>query len=253
MKIFQLIFLLGFVSDSFAQYFTVDTVKGESPYNKEFAFIFPYLKSTADKSIADVINKDLIQDVLNIENGTQKYSIFENIWGQKELDIPKVSNISFRIVNNDADFLSISISASYCDASCNDRTKYYVYDAKTGRRVSFNDLFIGAGVSMLTDSANRLFNLRQSAYSAQLKDKIAKQPLSPEDKQAYQSAIDAYGKCTVQNHIGVALDRQRLYIYADGCLFGELHYLDKVDYSASFDINGLRDYMTDYTKFIFKQ
>lgn len=252
MKNILLIVVSFFATCCHAQY-TIDTTRGESPYNKEFAFIFPHLKSTTDQATAEAINKDLIQDVLNLEYGTQKYSIFENIWGQKELDLPKVSNISFRVINNDADFLSMAISATFCTASCHDWTKYYIYDAKSGRKLALNDLFTGEGVSMLTDSANRLFSLRQSTYSTQLKDKIAKQPLSQDDKQAYQSAIDAYGKCPDQNHLWLAMDRRRLYLYADGCLSGELHYLDKVDYAAIFDVEGLRDYMTDYSKFIYKQ
>jgi hypothetical protein len=242
---------LGAVNCS-AQYFSVDTIKGESPYNERFSFIFPHLKSSTDQATADAINTDMVKDVLNMEYGHQKYSIFENIWGAKELDLPNVSNISFRTVNNDADFLSIKISATSCSASCNDWSKYYIYDAKSGKKIVMNDLLTGAGLSMITDSAYRLFAQRQNTYSAQLKDKIAKQPLSPEDKQAYQSAIDAYGKCSDKNHLWAALDKQHFYIYGDGCLFGELHYLDKVDYSFSLDIDNVRDYLTDYGKSILK-
>ena len=253
MKNFCLILLLGFVSlDSFAQYFTIDTIKGESPYNKEFSFIFPHLKSTSDQTMADAINTDLVKDVLNMEYGTQKYSIFEKIWGTKELDLPNVSNISYKVINNDADFFCLKISATSCSSSCNDWTRYYIYDSKSGRKVTMNDLLTGAGLSMVSDSAYRLFTQRENTYSAQLKDKIAKQPLSPDDKQAYQSAIDAYGKCSGKNQLWAAPDKQHFNINADACLFGELHYLDKVDYSCTFDMSGLRDYLTDYGKSLFK-
>ena len=108
MKAFYLLLtaLLLYPALSFSQFFTIDTLRDESPYNKEFSFVFPVLKSTAKQDVATAINNDLISNVLKIEPGEQKRSLFENIWGKKEMDIPEVSDISFKVINNDADFLS---------------------------------------------------------------------------------------------------------------------------------------------------
>src|ERR1700728_2561594 len=116
MKPFYLIFLLISLcpASSFGPYFTVDTFKGESPYHQMVSFIFPHLRSADNQETADIINKDLVKDVLKMELGTQKMSTFENIWGTKPLDIPKVGNISFKVINNDADLFCIGISATTC-------------------------------------------------------------------------------------------------------------------------------------------
>jgi hypothetical protein len=235
----------------FAQYFTVDTFKGESPYNKEFAFIFPKIGNTANADVANEINKLLVKDVLRIDLGTQKYSIFENIWGQKELDLPAVSDFSFKVYRNDSKVFSISISATSCSANCQSWTEYYVFESSSGRRLGLSDLLTGAGMAKVADSvkAERLKRI-ETRMNAML-NTLAKTPLSPDDQAEYKQAIKIYTDCEknftrVENY-SFAVSRE-LDVATFRCLPHGMEDLDKVDYLFAIPMSDWLDYLSDFGK-----
>jgi hypothetical protein len=239
---------------SFSQFFTVDTLRDESPYNKEFSFIFPVLKSNAKPDVATAINNDLISNVLKIEAGQQKRSLFENIWGKKEMDIPEVSDISFNVINNNADFFCISISATECTDVCENWTRYYTYDGTSGKKVTLGDVFNGAGVQMLVDSAKALKGQRIQEYTDTLKYALNKKALSDEDKKAYNDAIAAYDRCK-QNFDPAnvySMDKAQVTLHIAHCLPYDIQFLDKIDRSFTFDLRALQNYLTDYGKSLTK-
>ena len=237
---------------SSAQYFTIDTLKGDSPYNQDFSFIFPYLKSADKQAIADDINREMMKQVLNMELGQQQRSVFENIWGKKELDVAAVSNIAFKVSNNDADFVSLSIAATYCSGTCVDSVNYYNYDSHTGKSFSMSDLMTGSKLDMLRDSLKAAQQRRIHVYTDSLQYAINKKPLSDDDKRDYKRAIDAYTQCanSINPNLSFSLSKSKLTIHATQCLPFELHFLDKVSGDYVFEINYLKDYLTDYGKAI---
>lgn len=240
-----------------AQYFTIDTVKGESPYNKQFSFIFPQLKSKTDQVSADVINKDMVKEILQLDLGQQKRSIFENIWGSQELDLAAVSDISFKVLNNDEKFFCISISYEGCGAYCEHQTVYYVRESSSGKAIALSQLLTGKGMQLLSDSVKYLAKSRIEKRIADMTLTVKADPLSPEDKDYYAMAIAQYGEC-LKSMQGREVDQytlnnSMLTIYLDSCLPHAIRSFDQVDYSFSFDINTFKDYLTDYGRSLLKQ
>jgi hypothetical protein len=236
---------------SFGQYFDVQPIKGESPYHKQVFFTFPQLANVSDQKAADEINRDLSEDVLKIEPGKQRYSIFENIWGSKEMDLPAVGEMSYVVLNNDADLFCISISATACTETCEPWTHYYIYDSKSGRRVKPEELLTPPGEKALIDSANIYKSQKLKEYTDKLKETLAKQPLSDDDKQSYQSAIDTYNKCMQapvcpEGQLKCSFDKKRIIIHAERCLPADLRYLDKAKYSFVFNVADCQKYLSDY-------
>jgi hypothetical protein len=256
MKPIYLLFFIISVSPltSFGQYFTIDTVKGESPYNQVVSFIFPRLTSAGKPGAADSINRSLIRNVLVIEPGTQKYSIFEKVWGAKPMDIPNVGDISFKVINNDADFFCISITASICTESCRNITRYYTYESSSGREIQFEQLFSKDGIQTLSDSVHDLTIKRIQEYTDTLKYAIANKPLSDDDKRDYKTAIDLYAKCKQEIELPqvYSLDKAQITIYTSMCLPPRLFFIDKIDRNFSFDLNRIKNYLTDYGKSLLK-
>ena len=256
MKAFYILLtaILFYPALSFSQFFTIDTLRDESPYNKEFAFIFPVLKSTAKPDIAIAISNELISDVLKIEPGTQHRSLFENIWGKKEMDIPEVSDISYKVINNDADFFCISISATSCDGACDSWTKYFIYESATGKKLSLGDLFVGRGIDYISDSVSAMRAKRIDIYTDTLKNALSNKPLSDDDKRDYKNAIDAYVKCSQQHQISpvFSIDKKTLTIHTGHCLPYDLQFMDKVDHDFIFSLKDLQSYLTDYGKSLLK-
>jgi|GEM_PF-7003876 len=244
-----------FPAFSFGQYFTIDTVKGESPYNSQFNFIFPHVSNTANPEAANEINQYLVKDILNMELGQQKRSIFENIWGTKELDIAAVSDISYKVINNDADFFCISVSATSCGAHCDDWTRYYIGESKSGRKIALDELLSKEGLLLMADSIQILKTNRIEARVAVMKDKVDNKPLSPDDKNDYIFSIGQYNECNRSiniEHANYSLDKKQLTIYADHCLPHLVKAFDDVDYHFVFDLNSLKGYLTDYGKSLLK-
>ena len=241
-----------FSTTSFAQYFTIDTIKGESPYNKQVSFIFPHLSNTANQANADVINKELTKSILDVELGQQTRSIFEKVWGSQEMDIAALSDISFKVMNNDPDFFCISISATGCGAYCEAWTQYYTYESSSGRKVKLQDFFTSTGLQKISDSVKAMKARAIQDYTSKLKASLDKGALSPEDKADYAQAIELLNKCTDatihQDALAYSFSNKVLTIHLDKCLPHAIRFLDKVDYSFSFDNNTYRDYLTDYGK-----
>ena len=245
------------VSNSFAQYFGIDTLKDESPYHKQVFFIFPHLSNAANPTAANRIYMDLAKDVLNIEPGKQKRSLFENIWGSAELDVPTVGDISFRVINNDADFFCIGISATGCGAYCEDWTRYYTRESSTGRKVTLEAIFTGDGLQKLLSLVNALKVKRIQDNISDLQDGLKTKPLSDDDKQDYKTAIDAYSQCLQRaggtENVSFSLDKNEITIHLDHCLPHAVRFLDKMDYSFSFDVAGVKTYLSDYGLALLKQ
>lgn len=254
--IFIILFFFCF-SSSFGQYFTVEIVTGESPYNKQFAFVFPVVKRSSNTDAANAINKALTKDVLGIEWGTQKRSIFENIWGKQEMDIASVSDISFNVINNDARFFCISISATGCGAYCEDWTRYYVFESSTGYPISSVQLFTGQGLQNIIDSVKFKREIILRKQIELLKSTMDKIPLSPDDKDNYRQAISLMDQCSTQNlsgkYLNYSLDQLQIVFHVEKCLPHVIRSLESNVYDFTFDIKSLQDYLTDYGKSLLKQ
>ncbi len=257
MKLIYLLIIYVIISPltSHAQYFSVDTIKDESPYNKQVSFIFPRLKNTSSHA-ADLINKDMVKDVLDMELGHQKRSIFENIWGTQDRDMASVSDISFDVKNNDADFFCIGISATACGAYCEEWTRYYTRESSTGKEIQLAELFSRDGLQSLLDSVTAMKSRRIADHLAKLRTGLKTKVLSDDDKSDYKMAIDLYPECEHTSpdasHIIYSLDRKHVIIHLDRCLPHVVRSLDEVDYTFSFDLSTIKMYLSDYGKSLLK-
>lgn len=256
-KIFETIGFIILIScislNTEAQYFSIDTIKGSSPFNQQFSFVFPWIKGGADQSVPDQITSDLVSDVLSIEWGKQKVSIFENVWGRQAMDLPKVGDISFRILNNDEGCLSLSITATTCDGSCEKWTRFYNYESKTGRKIQLGDLFLGIGLQEISDTVNALRNERIRLHCDTLSLYLRQGALSDEDKRDYKKAIELFSikvgskeSCNIFSIAGNAL-----IVHSKPVLPPELFYIDQLNRDYYFSIASMSDYFSEFGKKLF--
>jgi hypothetical protein len=257
--LYFLFFLLSICPGfSLAQYFKVDLYKGDSPYNQEVSFKFPHLVNPDNPAAADSITRDLIRDVLLIEPGTQKRSIFENVWGSKPLDLPTVGDISFKVKNNDSDFFCIGISATTCTTSCHDWTRYYTRESATGRKIRLEELFTPAGIQNLLYKVKLMKEQRINEYIIRLQAALDTALLANDDKRDYASSISIYKKylqtpdSIAVGQLRFSVDKKNVTIYMDRILPFAYHYIDKINYSFPVEVSGLRNFMTVYALSLFK-
>jgi hypothetical protein len=252
-------FLILFHFVSIGQYFTIDTVKGMSPHAYHNKYIFPDLKCKSNQMAAERINQDLRQDILELDSGKQYKSIFEKVWGSEENPMPMESDFSFEVVNNDDRFFCITMSAEGCGAYCEDWTRYYTWDSRTGQKIELQELFSSTGLQRFSDSLRTLRNHRIRSAVADLKKTMKKDlTASPEDAEGIQMAIGIFFDCldtarTPAVSFGYTLDHEHLDVYLGACLPHMIRAYDEVDYTFIFDLNKWDIYLSDYAKSLLKQ
>lgn len=244
---------------SVGQYFTIDTIKGVSPYAYHSPYIFPDIKCSANPAVAKQINKELKQDVLDIDSLKPYKSIFENVWGSEENSMPSESDISFEVINNDNHFFCIGISAQGCGAYCEDWTRYYAWDSRSGRKIELYELFSQDGLQRFSDTLRTMRNHRIKAAIVNLKNDIKKDlTADPDEAEGLKMAREIYYDCidtakTPAANFGYTIDHKQLNIYIGPCLPHMIRAYDEVDYTFRFDLKEWNIYLSDYAKSLLKQ
>ena len=243
-------------ASSFSQYFTIDTIKGQSPINKDISYIFPHLTSPTHQAIVDMINETLVGDMLQIDSGQQYKSIFERVWGDSDRTMPTLDEISYDEINNDTDFFCIGISAEGCGAYCEGFTRYYTWESKTGVEINLDTLFSKEGLQKILDIVKELKSKRISKTVNSLKSALRDKNTKEDDREYDTIAIYGFDDCLAlgvnAEYLKYSMDRKYLSIYTESCLPHMIRALDEVDYTFKFDISEVKKYLSGYAKSLLK-
>lgn len=218
-----LIFLILFAADQLhAQFFQIDTIKGTGPkeysslINADNKYIFPKFTSKTRPQVAKRINDDLTEEILVIKPGEVKKSIFENVWGDKDVHIPMRSDIAWDIRSNSAKLLSFNMSAEGCGAYCEHFTIGFTYNSKTGNRLSVDSIFGNTGARKLCDSLSKKRSNIINAFIDSVKLNLAKGNLDEESKARDQEMVEMYESCYGLNSSYCADDTEGLNFTVQG-------------------------------------
>ena len=167
--------------------------------------------------------------------------------------MPSVSDISFKVLNNDSDVFCISITAKYCRNACGEETSYFTFESSTGKQIDLVSIFEEQGLETLMDSARLQSIQRVAAYSDKLGSNVAK--LTDEVKQDTQEAITEFGKCgkNMFPYLGFSINKRKIVLYSRSCLRDDLMYLDKMNHEYSFEWDNVKDYLSEYGKAVLKR
>ena len=111
-RIFYLIiFLLNF--SCFGQNYEIKKLTEINPLYKNQSYEFPLL-SGSNKVINDKINSIIISDMLDIEMGNEKVSLFENVWSTEENKIPRLSFLKYKIEILNSEIYSVTFFGEGC-------------------------------------------------------------------------------------------------------------------------------------------
>lgn len=246
---------------SYAQV-TVKEIKETHPVDKDQVFIFPLIK-TKSSSISTRINNTLCSDFLDVDRNKIKKSIFEkNGWANEENVYGRLSDISYEILQNSNRIFSISISAEGCGAYCEDFTRYYNFDLKTGKQFSLGDLLTTDGKKLLLESINK-----QKKELLQDKIRSAKGSLhkknsasSEEDKAYYEEMIEIYSNClesqlyTSLEYAQFSLQQKTLVVFTERCSAHVNRNVDELgDFEFGFSLANWKKHFSPYGLSLLKQ
>jgi hypothetical protein len=245
------------------QYFDIDTIKGQSPYIKGVNYIFPHLASHTNQVAADQINRVLMVNILDVnfdtDSGQQYKSIFEKVWGDTDRIMPSLSDISYEVINNDADVFCIGISAEGCGAYCEHWTRYFTFESKSGKGILLDELFSkdSMGLPLLLSSSKRMKNERINENATKLKASMNDKGTSADDKEYDRMALDMYSECkkdggdSEYEELNFSLSKKQVTLYINPCLPHMIRALDDVDYTFVFELKDLK-YLSFYAKSLLK-
>lgn len=241
--------------------FTVKEIKEVNPHHKDYTYIFPLLVQANNKAAASKINFDLAKDFLQVDKRKIRKSIFENVWAGKDDVTPQLSDLSYKVLNNDKGIFSIALSAEGCGAYCESFTNYYVYESKSGKRIMLDSLLTKKGYSRLQDSVKQYKRTLLQAQIKIAKDTLPKIPATAgDDKEYYSSMLELYEDClketneSATEYLFFYLTHHQLVIILDRC---SAHYNRAVDelegsFVFEFDLKKWNNYLTAYTKSLIK-
>ena len=116
-------------------------------------YIFPDIIVPNSKQISKRINFVLRSDILSVDSSNNGKHIFSQVW-LTDSQASTISDISFNIIQNSNNILSLSISAEGCGAYCEEFTRYYSFNLNTGNKLTIDSIFTNNGLSVLSDSIN---------------------------------------------------------------------------------------------------
>ncbi len=199
-----------------AQTVNIDTLKAVAPHGRKY--IFPKIIITNKNAVANLINRDLCKDFLDIDLKKVKKSIFENVWATDER-ATIISDIEFETSNYDNKVLSVSISAEGCGAYCETYTKYYNYDLQNGKNIRIEKLFAANGLKLIADS---LFSFKAFAIKNKISEAniILKKGLERKSDSAYYGdMLDLYSLCAEEEQGNNYLKYASFTIYKNEIIF----------------------------------
>lgn len=251
MKLFKLLILLLLPLHSWEQA-TIKEIKQQNP-RRTSTYSFPKV-ILQNKAIANKINNDLVEDVLDIEPGKVKKSIFEKVWGASGT-IPSLIDVSYDVKLNSTQLLCLAISGEGCGAYCENFTHYYTYYLKTGARIKLEDILTATGQKFVLDSMKSGKEAEIADQIASIKDSLKVERIlsKPDEKQWYEEALEMYGYClTHTNKYEPELEfmkyyfiEKKMHVIMERCSPHALRAVDDLDdFEFIFEMDKMKPFFT---------
>jgi hypothetical protein len=232
---------------------TVETMEEASIFGDGSTNRFPRVRHPLTASIADGINADLFAEIFGAE-WEEGMSVADAIH-PNDNGIPPISDISYRVIENNPRFLSLAISAEGCGAYCEPFTRRLNYDAATGRRIPLTELFTEAGVALLSDSVT---SWKRKEITDFLKETRQESGSARGDDEEYvEEMIAMYDGCLSMldeyeedfAYLDFTIDRGAVTIYLPRCSNHAMLALDELgDFSYRIDFTRWKHDLTPYGK-----
>jgi hypothetical protein len=177
-----------------AQEYQVEKLSESNPANPDEVYSFPILKG-GNKDICEKINKYLLEDQLYIEYGSEKTSIFENVWQSEEQPVAMIYSLEYGLEILNENMYSVTISGEFCGAYCEEYNTTYTFDLKTGELITLSLLFTEDGLEALK---NDMIKNKQETIATKIKEIntiLAAESITKDDQSFYTEMLDLYESC----------------------------------------------------------
>lgn len=192
-KSFSIFIISTLVLNSFGQVYSVNEVKEKVPHAESFYYSFPLLTG-GDTAVTKKINARIAEEILDLKLGTEKESVFENLYASANNPIARANYIEFSLELLNDSLYNVTLDGEFCGAYCEHYTASYLFELSTGEYITLDTLFNQSGKIKLL---NELADYKNKRIQKQLK-KLQQQlnvEDDPENKLYYKEAIELYEGC----------------------------------------------------------
>lgn len=140
-------------------------------------------------------------------------------WQMAPKDAPDApSNLSFKVVRNDPQVLTLALEREFCGAYCEESVDPVSFDARSGQYLTAPDLLTPAGLRSLAPriAQQRVARLQQALRQAQAQ--LRRKGLDAEERETAEAQVAMYRECVRWLSPG-HLTSNRFYVAGDGLHF----------------------------------
>ena len=254
MKYFIPVIFMLVTAAVYGQQVRVKTMEDPNPRFKERKNTFPLVEIADDANIAKTINEYLRRDFLHIDTADVSHNIFADVNPDADDTHPPWNNIAFETRCNKGRLLSLAISATGCDAYCEDYTIYYTFDIRNGNRLWLDTLIKPEFKQVLMDSLNENKKSILTRKIARINDTLkTEEPWKNEEDPAYYLDMKRlYQDCLLDekkdfSFLKFSLCKDQFYIEMDRCSAHYNRNLDELDvFGFYFSVSAWKKYFTEY-------
>lgn len=207
----------------------------------------------SNKQSAEKINDSLSIDFLDINRKKIKKSIFENVWGTSKDGIIPMSDVSYKVLYNAGNILSLAIEAEGCGAYCEHFTRYYCFHTKTGKKIRITDLLTKRGIQLLSDSIvlrkqnilkKKLLEIEDSLSSAAVIADNDSKEYFLQMKELYENCLAATDFINFE-YTEFYIIKSKMYFILNRCSAHYNRAIDELDvFILAFTINDWKQFFT---------
>ena len=181
-----------------AQAVVIDTLAAKQPWEPFQAYSFPKVGIADRPELAERINKDLAKDLLEVDIDTLKGSLFQQVWGDAEGSLPRLSTLTWTSARNLKNVLSFEFSGEACGAYCEGFSIHYNYDLRSGERVQFDSLFTQVGSLEVREWVGKRWAMAVEVEIAHLQDSLHTRVMAADEQEAIEASLSLYNDCLVE-------------------------------------------------------
>lgn len=258
MRIVLLIFLVLHSINGFSQAI-VTQIKEVNPFDQS-VYIFPKITVRGNTQATQRINLHLQNEMLFREGKSFKRSIFEKVRQSETEPIAALRDIEYAVVTNNAQFISLDISAEGCGAYCEFFTQHFSFDLSTGRPIRMQELFTEQGRKIVSDSLHvwtvRLLDMQiRNAEDSLQKPEVFK---DQDAKDHFESVKELYQNCYWRDatinvqEVAFSLRKQNILFFLSRCSNHADRAIDDLDEMLfNVPLANWKRYLTSYGKKMF--
>lgn len=181
-----------------AQTVVIDTLAAKQPWKPFQVYSFPRVGIANRPQLAGRINRDLAMDLLEVDIDTLKGPLFQQVWGDGEGGLPRLSTLTWTSARPLGNVLSFEFSGEACGAYCEDFSIHFNYDLRTGERLQFDSLFTQGGSIAVNDLVGKRWNMAVEREIALLEDSLQKHGRSDEEREELTASLNLYKSCLAE-------------------------------------------------------